>query len=173
MDNLKKLIRTVPDFPKPGIQFYDITTLLKDPYGLRTSIDRLVEMIADPNIDTVIGIEARGFIYAPALAYRLKAGFVPVRKPRKLPSETESVSYSLEYGTDTLEIHKDAIDKGHRVIIADDLLATGGTAHAVVELVERLGGEVAGLAFLVELTFLNGRSRFDGYKVASLLQYDE
>ena len=173
MDNLKKLIRTVPDFPKPGIQFYDITTLLKDPYGLRTSIDRLVEMIADPKIDTVIGIEARGFIYAPALAYRLKAGFVPVRKPRKLPSATESVSYSLEYGTDTLEIHKDAIGKGHRVIIADDLLATGGTAHAVVELVERLGGEVAGLAFLVELTFLNGRARFDGYKVASLLQYDE
>ncbi|HWN99836.1 MAG TPA: adenine phosphoribosyltransferase [Blastocatellia bacterium] len=173
MDNLKKLIRTVPDFPKPGIQFYDITTLLKDPYGLRTSIDRLVELIADANIDTVIGIEARGFIFAPALAYRLKAGFVPVRKPRKLPSEIESISYSLEYGTDTLEIHKDAVGKGNRVIIADDLLATGGTARAVVDLVERLGGEVAGLAFLVELTFLNGRERFKGYKVASLLEYDE
>lgn len=173
MDNLKGLIRTVPDFPKPGIQFYDITTLLKDPYGLRTSIDRLVELIADQNVDTVIGIEARGFIFAPALAYRLKAGFVPVRKPRKLPSEIESISYSLEYGTDTLEIHKDAIGKGNRVIIADDLLATGGTARAVVDLVERLGGEVAGLAFLVELTFLNGRERFNGYKVASLLQYDE
>jgi len=173
VDNLKKLIRTVPDFPKPGIQFYDITTLLKDPYGLRTSIDRLVELIADANIDTVIGIEARGFIFAPALAYRLKAGFVPVRKPRKLPSEIESISYSLEYGTDTLEIHKDAVGKGNRVIIADDLLATGGTARAVVDLVERLGGEVAGLAFLVELTFLNGRERFKGYKVASLLEYDE
>ncbi|MFY9609965.1 MAG: adenine phosphoribosyltransferase [Blastocatellia bacterium] len=173
MDNLKRLIRTVPDFPKPGIQFYDITTLLKDPYGLRTSIDRLVELIADPRIDTVIGIEARGFIFAPALAYRLKAGFVPVRKPRKLPSEIESISYSLEYGTDTLEIHKDAIGRGNRVIIADDLLATGGTARAVVDLVERLGGEVAGLAFLVELTFLNGRERFNDYKVASLLQYDE
>jgi adenine phosphoribosyltransferase len=173
VDNLKSLIRTVPDFPKPGIQFYDITTLLKDPYGLRTSIDRLVELIADSHIDTVIGIEARGFIFAPALAYRLKAGFVPVRKPHKLPSEIESISYSLEYGTDTLEIHKDAIGKGNRVIIADDLLATGGTARAVVDLVERLGGEVAGLAFLVELTFLNGRERFNGYKVASLLQYDQ
>ena len=173
MDNLKSLIRTVPDFPKPGIQFYDITTLLKDPYGLRTSIDRLVEMIDDPNVDTVIGIEARGFIFAPALAYRLKAGFVPVRKPRKLPSLTESISYELEYGTDTLEIHKDGIGAGNRVVIADDLLATGGTARAVVDLVERLGGEVAGLAFLVELTFLKGRERFKGYKVSSLLQYDE
>ena len=173
MDNLKKLIRTVPDFPKPGIQFYDITTLLKEPYGLRTTIDRLVECIDDPNIDTVIGIEARGFIFAPALAYRLKAGFVPVRKPRKLPSVTESISYSLEYGTDTLEIHKDAIGAGNRVIIADDLLATGGTARAVVDLVERLGGTVAGLAFVVELNFLNGRERFNGYKVSSLLNYDE
>lgn len=173
MDNLKKLIRTVPDFPKPGIQFYDITTLLKDPYGLRTTIDRLVELIDDPNIDTVIGIEARGFIFAPALAYRLKAGFVPVRKPRKLPAETESISYDLEYGTDTLEIHKDAIGSGHRVLIADDLLATGGTARAVASLIERLGGEVAGIAFVVELNFLKGRERLGGYKVSSLLQYDE
>ena len=172
MDNLKNLIRTVPDFPKPGIQFYDITTLLKDPYGLRTTIDRLVEMIDDPQVDTVIGVEARGFIFAPALAYRLKAGFVPVRKPRKLPAETESVSYALEYGTDTLEIHKDAIGKGCRVVIADDLLATGGTAKAVVDLVERLGGTVAGLAFVVELNFLNGRERLSGYKVTSLLDYD-
>jgi adenine phosphoribosyltransferase len=167
------MIRTVPDYPKPGIMFYDITTLLKDPYGLRTTIDRLVECIDDPNIDTVIGIEARGFIFAPALAYRLKAGFVPARKPRKLPAATESVSYDLEYGTDTLEIHRDAIGKGNRVLIADDLLATGGTARAVVSLVEKLGGTVAGLAFVVELTFLNGRERFNGYKVASLLQYDE
>lgn len=173
MDNLKKLIRTVPDFPKPGIQFYDITTLLKDPYGLRTTIDRLVELIDDPSVDTVIGVEARGFIFAPALAYRLKAGFVPVRKPRKLPAETESVSYALEYGTDTLEIHKDAIGEGCRVVIADDLLATGGTAKAVVDLVERLGGTVAGLAFVVELNFLNGRERLSGYKVSSLLEYDD
>ena len=173
MDNLKKMIRTVPDFPKPGIQFYDITTLLKEPYGLRTTIDRLTELIDDPNIDTVIGVEARGFIFAPALAYRLGAGFVPVRKPRKLPAETESISYELEYGKDTLEIHKDAIGDGNRVIIADDLLATGGTARAVVDLVERLGGTVAGLAFVVELSFLNGRERFAGHKVASLLQYDE
>src|SRR5512138_3541845 len=163
------MIRTVPDFPKAGIQFYDITTLLKNPYGLRTTIDRLVECIDDPHIDTVIGIEARGFIFAPALAYRLKAGFVPVRKPRKLPAATESVSYELEYGTDTLEIHKDAIGNGHRVIIADDLLATGGTAKAVVDLVERLGGEVAGLAFVIELDFLNGREKLSGYKVSSLL----
>jgi adenine phosphoribosyltransferase len=173
MDVLKEMIRTVPDFPKPGIQFYDITTLLKNPYGLRTTIDRLVECIDDPNVDTVIGVEARGFIFAPALAYRLKAGFVPVRKPRKLPAETETISYELEYGTDTLEIHKDAIGDGHRVIIADDLLATGGTAKAVVELVERLGGTVAGLAFVVELNFLNGRERLNGYKISSLLKYDE
>lgn len=173
MDNLKNLIRTVHDFPKPGIQFYDITTLLKDAYGLRTTIDRLVELIDDPHIDTVIGIEARGFIFAPALAYRLKAGFVPVRKPRKLPAETESISYDLEYGTDTLEIHKDAVGSGNRVLIADDLLATGGTARAVASLVERLGGEVAGIAFVVELNFLKGRNRLEGYKVASLLEYDE
>ena len=173
MDNLKDMIRTVPDFPKPGIQFYDITTLLKNPYGLRTTIDRLVEFIDDPNIDVVVGMEARGFIFAPALAYRLKAGFVPVRKPKKLPAATESITYSLEYGTDTLEIHKDAINKGDRVIIADDLLATGGTARAVIDLVERLGGVVAGLAFVVELTFLNGRERFNGYKISSLIAYDD
>jgi adenine phosphoribosyltransferase len=172
VDNIKKMIRTVPDFPKAGIQFYDITTLLKEPYGLRTTIDRLTELIDDPNIDTVIGVEARGFIFAPALAYRLGAGFVPVRKPRKLPAAIESISYELEYGTDTLEIHKDAIGDGNRVIIADDLLATGGTARAVVDLVERLGGTVAGLAFVVELSFLNGRERFAGYKVSSLLEYD-
>jgi adenine phosphoribosyltransferase len=167
------MIRTVPDFPKPGIQFYDITTLLKNPYGLRTTIDRLVEFIDDPNIDVVVGMEARGFIFAPALAYRLKAGFVPVRKPKKLPAETESITYALEYGTDTLEIHKDSIEKGDRVIIADDLLATGGTARAVVDLVERLGGVVAGLAFVVELNFLKGRERFNGYKISSLIEYDD
>jgi adenine phosphoribosyltransferase len=172
VDNLKKMIRTVPDFPKPGIQFYDITTLLKEPFGLRTTIDRLTELLGDFGIDTVIGIEARGFIFAPALAYRLGAGFVPVRKPRKLPAATESVSYALEYGTDTLEIHKDAIGDGNRVVIADDLLATGGTARAVCDLVERLGGKVAGLAFVVELAFLNGREKLSGYRVSSLLSYD-
>ncbi|MGH9830923.1 MAG: adenine phosphoribosyltransferase [Blastocatellia bacterium] len=172
-DILKKMIRTVPDFPKPGIQFYDITTLLKEPYGLRTIIDRLTELIDDRNIDTVIGIEARGFIFAPALAYRLGAGFVPVRKPKKLPAPTESISYALEYGQDTLEIHRDAIGDGHRVIIADDLLATGGTARAVVDLVKRLGGTVAGLAFVVELSFLSGRERLDGHKIASVLRYDK
>jgi len=173
VDNLKEMIRTVPNFPKPGIMFYDITTLLKNAYGLRTTIDRLVEFSDDPHIDTVIGMEARGFIFAPALAYRLKAGFVPVRKPNKLPAAVESITYDLEYGTDTLEIHKDAINEGDRVIIADDLLATGGTARAVVDLVERQGGVVAGLAFVVELDFLKGRDRFPGYKISSLLRYDE
>lgn len=172
MDELKKMIRTVSDFPKPGIQFYDITTLLKHPWGLRTTIDRLTEMMHQP-IDTVVGIEARGFIFGPALAYRLGAGFVPVRKPKKLPAETESISYSLEYGTDTIEIHRDAIVPGHRVIIADDLLATGGTSRAVVDLVERLGGVVVDLAFVVELTFLKGRERLANYSVSSLLAYDE
>jgi adenine phosphoribosyltransferase len=172
VDDLKKMIRTVPDFPKPGIQFYDITTLLKEPWGLRTTIDRLTELMHRP-IDTVIGIEARGFIFGPALAYRLGAGFVPVRKPRKLPAQTESISYDLEYGTDTIEIHRDAIGRGARIIIADDLLATGGTARAVVDLVERLGGVVVDLAFVVELTFLNGRKRLDGYQISSLIKYDE
>ena len=174
MENLKKLIREVPDFPKPGILFYDITTLLKHPHGLRTTIDRLTEMIGPEaeRIDTVIGMEARGFIFAPALAYRLGAGFVPVRKPRKLPAETERIEYELEYGTDVLEVHKDAIGPGHRVLIADDLLATGGTAKAVVELVERLGGEVVACAFVIELTFLNGREKLAGHRVASLLEYD-
>lgn len=175
MDNLKKLIREIPDFPKPGILFYDITTLLKDPYGFRTTIDRLTEMVGDSGarIDTVVGMEARGFIFAPALAYRLGAGFVPIRKPKKLPAETERVEYELEYGTDCLEVHKDAIGKGHRVLIADDLLATGGTAKAVIDLVERLGGEVVACAFVIELTFLGGREKLAPHKVASLLSYDE
>ncbi len=175
MDNLKKLIRAIPDFPKPGILFYDITTLLKDPYGFRTTIDRLTELVGDgaSRIDTVVGMEARGFIFAPALAYRLGAGFVPIRKPKKLPAECERVEYELEYGTDVLEVHKDAIGKGHRVLIADDLLATGGTAKAVVDLVERLGGEVVATAFVIELTFLNGRERLAPHRVVSLLQYSE
>ncbi len=171
MDDLKKLIREVPDFPKPGINFYDITTLLKHPEGLRRTVDALAAEFKDEEVDTVIGIEARGFIFAPALAYHLGAGFVPVRKPRKLPAECASISYDLEYGQDTLEIHRDAVGSGHRVIIADDLLATGGTAKAVVDLVEGLGGEVAGLVFVVELEFLPGRKKLEGYDVRSLLKY--
>ncbi len=169
---LKSLIREVPDFPKPGINFYDITTLLKNPKGLKMSIDALLEKIGDQKVDTVIGIESRGFIFASPVAYRLGAGFVPVRKPKKLPAEKVSVSYDLEYGQDTLEMHKDAVGEGHRVLIVDDLIATGGTAKAVVELVESLGGIVVGLAFVIELTFLKGRSKLEGYNVHSLITYD-
>ncbi len=171
MDNLKSLIREVPDFPKPGINFYDITTLLKHPEGLRRTVDALASEFKDMKVDAVIGVEARGFIFAPALAYHLGAGFVPVRKPRKLPAECATISYDLEYGQDTLEIHRDAIGSGHRVLIADDLLATGGTAKAVVDLVEGLGGEVAGLVFVIELEFLLGRKRLEGYDVRSLIKY--
>ncbi len=171
MDELKQLIREVPDFPKPGINFYDITTLLKHKDGLRKTIDALAAAIDGEMIDTVIGVEARGFIFAPALAYHLGAGFVPVRKPRKLPAECASISYDLEYGQDTLEIHRDAVGNGHRVIIADDLLATGGTAKAVCNLVEQLGGIVAGLVFVVELEFLPGRKKLEGYDVRSLIKY--
>src|SRR5437762_3272178 len=153
---LKKLIREIPDFPKKGILFYDITTLLKDKVGFATLIDALAEHYLDKKVDTVVGIEARGFIFGPALAYRLNAGFVPVRKPKKLPAETAKISYDLEYGTDSLEIHKDAIKPGQRVIIVDDLLATGGTASATAQLVKSIGGEVAGLALVVELDFLKG-----------------
>ncbi len=171
MDDLKQLIREVPDFPKPGINFYDITTLLKHPEGLRRTVDALSDEFRGERIDTVVGIEARGFIFAPAVAYHLGAGFVPVRKPRKLPAECASISYELEYGQDTLEIHRDAVGEGHRVVIADDLLATGGTAKAVVDLVEGLGGKVVGLAFVVELEFLPGRKKLAGYDVRSLLKY--
>lgn len=168
---LKSLIREIPDFPKPGILFYDITTLLKDAKGFRAVIDQTTAHFQGKQIDQVIGVEARGFIFAPALAYHLGAGFVPVRKPKKLPSEVESYSYDLEYGKDTLEIHKDAVGKGHNVLIADDLLATGGTAEAVVKLVERLGGNVVGLSFVIELEFLKGRDRLAGYDQFSLLKY--
>jgi len=171
MNDLKKLIREVPDFPKAGINFYDITTLLKDPNGLRQTVDALAAEYEGEKVDTVIGVEARGFIFAPALAYHLGAGFVPVRKPKKLPAECASISYDLEYGQDTLEIHRDAVGNGHRVIIADDLLATGGTAKAVCNLVEELGGTVAGLVFVVELEFLPGRQRLEGYDVRSLIKY--
>ncbi len=171
MDNLKAMIREVPDFPRPGINFYDITTLLKHPDGLRQTVDALAAEYDGEKVDTVIGVEARGFIFAPALAYHLGAGFVPVRKPKKLPAECASISYDLEYGQDTLEIHKDAVGNGHRVIIADDLLATGGTAKAVCNLVEDLGGTVAGLVFVVELEFLPGREKLHGYDVRSLIKY--
>lgn len=171
MDDLKKLIREVPDFPKPGILFYDITTLLKDPAGFRKVIDSLTEKIRPLKPDLVLGIEARGFIFAPALAYHLGTGFAPIRKPNKLPAATERVSYQLEYGTDTLEIHKDALRSGARVVIADDLLATGGTALASIRLVEKLGAKVAALTFVVELDFLKGRDRLHGYDVISLVTY--
>jgi adenine phosphoribosyltransferase len=171
MNHLKSLIREVPDFPKPGINFYDITTLLKHPEGLRQVVDALSSEFKGEGVDAVIGIEARGFIFAPAMAYQLGAGFVPARKPGKLPSECATVSYDLEYGQDALQIHRDAVGAGHRVVIADDLLATGGTASAVVRLVEQLGGRVVGLAFVVELEFLPGRERLAGYDVRSLIKY--
>ncbi len=170
---LKKLIREVPDFPKKGILFYDITTLLKDKLGLATLIDALAEYYLQKKVDLVLGIEARGFIFGPALAYRLNAGFVPVRKPGKLPSVTERAEYELEYGSNALEIHKDAIGKGQRVIIVDDLLATGGTAQATAKLASTLGAEIAGLGFVVELDFLSGRQKLQGYDVLSLLHYDK
>jgi adenine phosphoribosyltransferase len=169
--DLKKLIREVPDYPKPGILFYDITTLLKDRDGLRATIDALTAHYRGTGIDTVIGIEARGFIFGPALAYALGTGFVPVRKPKKLPYATVSIEYQLEYGFDSLEIHKDAIESGQKVLIVDDVLATGGTACAVAKLVEKLGGRVAGLGFVLELLFLHGRDKLTGYDVSSLLQY--
>jgi adenine phosphoribosyltransferase len=173
MEDLKKLIREVPDFPKPGILFYDITTLLKDKCGLRAVIDGLQHHYHDAQVDLVLGVEARGFIFAPALAYALRAGFVPVRKPKKLPAECVSVNYELEYGVGTLEMHKDAIVKGCRVLIVDDLLATGGTAAATAQLVRQSGGTVVGMGFVVELTFLDGRRKLDGADVFSLLQYDK
>jgi adenine phosphoribosyltransferase len=173
MDDLKKLIREIPDYPKPGILFYDVTTLLKDKHGFHLLIDRLCGHYEHHRIDLVAGIEARGFIFGPALAYRLEAGFVPVRKPKKLPAKTASVSYALEYGTDTLEIHEDAVQKGQRVLVCDDLLATGGTASATVQLIRKLGGTVDGAAFAVELSFLKGRGKLPGLDVFSLIQYDK
>jgi adenine phosphoribosyltransferase len=170
---LKKLIREVPDFPKKGILFYDITTLLKNNLGFATLIDALAEYYLPQKVDLVLGIEARGFIFGPALAYRLNAGFVPVRKPGKLPAVTVKAEYELEYGSNTLEIHKDAIEKGQRVIIVDDLLATGGTAEATAKLAASLGAQIAGLAFVVELDFLSGRRKLQGYDVLSLLHYDK
>ena len=170
---LKALIRTVPDFPKPGILFYDITTLLKDKAGFAQLIDAFAGHFIGRNIDLVLGTEARGFIFAPAIAYRLNAGFVPVRKSKKLPAETVKATYDLEYGSDSLEIHRDAIQPGQRVLLVDDLLATGGTMGATVELVEKLGGEVVGIAFAIELDFLKGRNKLAEHEVFSLLHYAE
>ncbi len=172
MDDLKKLIREIPDYPKPGILFYDLTTLLQDPRGFHSLVDQLCNHYEGKKIDIVAGIEARGFIFAPALAYRLGAGFVPVRKPKKLPWKTTSITYQLEYGSDSLEIHKDAVAPGHRVLLCDDLLATGGTAAAAIGLIRQLGGEIAGAAFAVELNFLQGRAKLPGVDVFSLLKYD-
>ncbi len=171
MDNLKSLIREVPDYPKPGILFYDITTLLKDTAGLKGVLDGLHAKTAGLGIDKVVGIEARGFIFGPALAYALGTGFVPIRKPKKLPSAVERMEYALEYGTDVIEIHKDAVEPGQRVLIVDDVLATGGTAAAAAKLVEKLGGTVAGLSFVIELDFLSGRAKLPGHRVDSLVHY--
>jgi adenine phosphoribosyltransferase len=169
--DLKQHIRNVPDFPKPGILFYDITTLLRDPAGLKTTIDRLSAPYAGNGIDVVIGIESRGFILGAAVADRLGAGFIPIRKPGKLPAKSIKETYDLEYGKDALEIHADAVDKGQRVLIVDDVLATGGTAAAAAGLVKKLGGQLHGLAFLIELLFLNGKAKLSGEQVYSVLQY--
>jgi adenine phosphoribosyltransferase len=171
MDQLKSQIRHVPDFPKAGILFYDITTLLRDAAGFRLAVDAMAAPFDAQGIDVVVGIESRGFIFGAAVADRIGAGFAPVRKPGKLPSTTVRASYALEYGTDALEIHDDAIERGQRVLIVDDLLATGGTARATVELVGRLGGRVHALAFLIELIALNGREKLAGEQVHTVLQY--
>jgi adenine phosphoribosyltransferase len=171
MDMLKSRIRSVPDFPKSGILFYDITTLLRDPDGFKAALDSLVLPYQDQGISLVVGIESRGFILGAAVADRLGAGFCPIRKPGKLPSRTIRESFDLEYGTDAIEIHEDAIETGQRVLIVDDVLATGGTAAASSRLVRRLGGELHGLAFLIELLALQGRSKLEGEKVFSVLQY--
>ena len=172
MEEIRSLIREVPDFPKPGILFYDITTLFKDPRGLELVSDGLAEAAADLNVDLVAGMESRGFLLGPVLALRKGTGFALMRKPGKLPSECTKIEYDLEYGTDSLEMHTDAVQEGQKVLIVDDLLATGGTASAAIRLVEELGGEVAGLVFAVELSFLGGRERLAGYGVRSLVTYD-
>ncbi len=170
-EQLKAKIRHVPDFPKPGILFYDITTLLRDPEGFRLAVDALVEPFAQAGVDLVVAIESRGFILGAAVADRLRAGFAPVRKSGKLPARTVRASYSLEYGADSLELHADAVQQGQRVLIVDDVLATGGTARAATDLVKQLGGRVAAVAFLIELTALNGRAKLAGEQVHAVLTY--
>ena len=169
--DLKQHIRSVPDFPKAGILFYDITTLLRDPMGFKTTIDSMSTPYMDQGIDVVIGIESRGFILGGAVAARIGAGFIPIRKPGKLPAKAIKETYDLEYGQDCLEIHEDAVEKGQRVLIVDDVLATGGTAAAASQLVRALGGELHGLAFLIELLFLNGSAKLEGESVYSVLKY--
>jgi adenine phosphoribosyltransferase len=171
MDHLKAKIRSVPDFPKAGILFYDITTLLQDPAGFHAAIDSMARPFEHDRIDIVVGIESRGFIFGAAVADRIGAGFTPVRKPGKLPSTTVRATYDLEYGTDALEMHDDGIRPGQRVLIVDDLLATGGTARATTDLVKRLGGDVRALAFLIELVALNGRQRLTDETIHAVLQY--
>ena len=170
-EELRAKIREIPDFPKPGILFYDITTLLKDPAAYKEAIDLMLEPYKDERVDIVVGMESRGFIFSAPLAYLLDAGLVPVRKLGKLPAETITVEYALEYGSNTLEIHRDAVQAGQKVLIVDDLLATGGTVKGTIELVERLKGEVIGLAFLVELDFLKGRDRLESRRVTSVIKY--
>ena len=172
MDNLKTKIRHVPDFPKPGILFYDVTTLLKDREGFQLAVDAMTDPHKDQRVDVVVGIESRGFIFGAAMADRLQSGFAPVRKLGKLPARTRRASYSLEYGTDSLEIHEDAIAPGQRVLVVDDLLATGGTAAATVALVRELGAAVVGVQFLIELAFLSGRAKLEGERVGAVLSYD-
>jgi adenine phosphoribosyltransferase len=169
--DLKQHIRHVPDFPKPGILFYDITTLLRQPGGFTAVVDRLATPYAGQGVDLVVGIESRGFILGGAVAQRIGAGFIPIRKPGKLPAKSLKEVYDLEYGKDALEIHEDAVQKGQRVLIVDDVLATGGTAAAAAQLVRTLGGELHGMAFLIELLFLNGKSKLTGEQVYSVLQY--
>lgn len=170
--DIKKYIRTVKDFPKPGIMFRDITTLLKEPEGLKASFDALIEFTKGLKIDKVVGIESRGFMLGAMMAENLNAGFVPIRKPGKLPAETVKEIYSLEYGIDAIEIHRDAIKAGESVLLHDDLLATGGTARAAINLIEKLGGKVVQVSFIIELSFLNGREKLKGYDVRSLVNYD-
>jgi adenine phosphoribosyltransferase len=171
MEHLKQRIRHVPDFPKPGILFYDITTLLADPQGFRDTVEALAAPYRDLGVEAVVGIESRGFILASAVADRLNAGFVPVRKPGKLPAATIRETYALEYGTDALEMHHDAVKPGQRVLLIDDVLATGGTARAATTLVRKVGGDLLAAAFLIELNFLNGREKLQGEQVFSVLQY--
>jgi adenine phosphoribosyltransferase len=172
MNALKQRIRHVPDFPKPGILFYDVTTLLKDRGGFQMAVDAMTGPHTDQRVDLVVGIESRGFIFGSAIADRLRAGFAPVRKLGKLPAQTRRASYSLEYGSDSLEIHEDAVTPGQRVLIVDDLLATGGTAAATVALVRELGADVVGVQFLIELAFLSGRAKLAGERVGAVLSYE-
>ncbi len=171
-DNLRKYIRSIKDFPKKGVMFRDITTLLSQPEAVKETLDIMYEYAKGLNVSKVVGIEARGFIFGALLAEKLGVGFVPIRKPGKLPAETESTTYALEYGTDTIEIHKDAVKVGERVLLHDDLLATGGTAQAAASLIEKIGGEVAQISFIIELTFLKGREKLKNYDVKTLIEYD-